>query len=85
MSALLKTILTMSADEQPEGSLTGEPYALLGDGRAMWLVPVEGPVFTIELFPGSVIDGSALVAKQIRATDTGITESTIGRLVEVGD
>ena len=45
MSALLETILTMSADEPAEGSLTSEPYALLDDGRAMWLVPVEGPVY----------------------------------------
>ena len=39
--SLLRTVLTMTDEDPPDGALTSEPYATLDDGRAMWLIPVE--------------------------------------------
>ena len=39
MSDLLRTVLTTPDQNPPDGTLTSSPYAVLDDGRAMWLVP----------------------------------------------
>ena len=41
MSDLLRVVVTRIDENRPEGTLTPDPYAVLDDGRAMWLIPVE--------------------------------------------